>query len=526
MTTAPSTIVAMAVLAGAGLLPVLALVGLRWITAPLLPLAGAVVAALAATCYLATGGSFMGWFVGLAALGWAIVGGYWLVRTDRRPWHRQTPPAVGTDGWYRAAGAVGAVAVLGACAWCLRGLSTPTVGFDARAVWLLRGGWFLQSHHQLMINMRIPDLGIGQSAYPPLVSAVTATAWSVTGDHSERLGVTVMAMINTCALATAAFGIVELGRRSTRSLAQSVSSRPLSEGQVPDRNRRGVSAATRPTAPLIIGVVGAVLLVFIAFGITEPFVTNGYADPIWSLAAVGAVVFGLQLGGDRSNAGTTGILLLVAGMSKDEGFATAITIIALVALRGFVTIPAGERRRRGWRPVVIGLVELGAIAAWPVLMRAIHARGATTVSAPPRDIGHRADVVYHSMGPYLHVLILAVPLAVLGGLVLSRVRRASGVANDLWGWAALLGGLVAVVGAYTTESGSIQVWLLGTVHRVTEFPVLCSWWIVAAWAVVAGGVPTAGRPRLEARRGLGQAPGADDDGADRSVRQPSVVGVE
>ena len=75
--------------------------------------------------------------------------------------------------------------------------------------------------------------------------------------------------------------------------------------------------------PLLVGVIVAVLLVFVVFGITEPFMTNGYADPIWSLAAVGAVAYGLQLRKSRANQGVTLILVLVAGMSKDEGFATA-----------------------------------------------------------------------------------------------------------------------------------------------------------------------------------------------------------
>jgi hypothetical protein len=525
MSTATATVVALAVLAAAGSLPVLALVGLRWVTVPLLPLAGAVIAALATTAYLATDGTFMAWFVGLAVLGWAVVSAYWLLRPDSRPWIKE-PPTTSSDGWYRIAGVIGAVAIVGSCAWCLRGLSTPTVGFDARALWLMRAGWFLQPHHQLMINMRVPYLGIGQSAYPPLVSAVTATAWSVTGDHSVRLGVTVIALLNTCALAAAAFGIVELGRGSARALAGATGPGDL----VVDPPRNGVPRPTRtvatPKAPLVTGVVGAVLLVFVAFGVTEPFATNGYADPIWSLAAVGAVVFGLQLNGERSYAGTTAILLLVAGMSKDEGFAAAIILIALVALRGLVRIPRVDLGRRWWRPLAIGAVELAAVAAWPILMHALHARGASTVSSAPRDIGHRADVVYHGMSPYLHVLVLAVPVAVLGGLALSRVRRTGAVANDLWAWAALVGGLLAVVGAYTTESGSIQFWLVGTVHRVTEFPVLCSWWIVAAWAVVASGFPAADRRRQVALLDQDEEHGQEDSSTAGSLRQPSVVVVE
>jgi hypothetical protein len=89
------------------------------------------------------------------------------------------------------------------------------------------------------------------------------------------------------------------------------------------------------------------------------------------------------------------------------------------------------------------------------------------------------------MTPYLHVLALAIPVAVVGGLVLSRVRRRSGLANDWWAWTATAGGFAAVIGAFATGTAAIRPWLEGTVHRVTEFPALAGWWIVATWAVVA-----------------------------------------
>ncbi len=56
----------------------MALVGLRLITVPLLPLAGAVIAALAATWFTAVGGSFIGWFVGLAVVGVLAVVACWV----------------------------------------------------------------------------------------------------------------------------------------------------------------------------------------------------------------------------------------------------------------------------------------------------------------------------------------------------------------------------------------------------------------------------------------------------------------
>ncbi len=76
----------------------------------------------------------------------------------------------------------------------------------------MRAGWFLQSHQQLLIKLRVRDVVLIQSAYPPLVSAATAVAWRVTGDQSMRLGVVVIALLNTCALAAAAFALVEAGR--------------------------------------------------------------------------------------------------------------------------------------------------------------------------------------------------------------------------------------------------------------------------------------------------------------------------
>ena len=36
-----------------------------------------------------------------------------------------------------------------------------------------------------------------------------------------------------------------------------------------------------------------------------------------------------------------------------------------------------------------------------------------------------------------------------------------------------------------TGPGAIGPWILSTVHRITEYPILQAWWIVGVWAVVA-----------------------------------------
>ena len=178
-------------------------------------------------------------------------------------------------------------------------------------------------------------------------------------------------------------------------------------------------------------------------------------------------------------------------------------------------MPAGQKRI-GWRrPALVGAVELAAVAAWPVLMRLIHARGQTSGAlSPAGDWVSRAHATADGMAPYLHVLVLAAPVAVVGGLWLSRVRRRTGIANDGWGWAGLACGLLAVGGALVVGSTGIAAWLLTTVHRVTEFPALTGWWIVATWAVVASASPAVARLQPTTQPRGGTEMGSPVDGPD------------
>jgi hypothetical protein len=517
VSTALATVAGIAVLAAAGFLPVLATVGLRWCAVPLAPLAGAVLAGLAATGSLSFGGSLVDWFLGLAAVAVVVVCAVLVVRPDLGI--RPGPRRRGRDVPDRVAGVVGFVLVVLACAWSLRGLRTPTVGFDARALWVMRPGWFLQSHGQLLVDMRVKGLVINQSAYPPLLSAAVAVAWKVTGIHTARLGVTTVAVLNACALAAAALALVQAARTAA-------------------------SRAAGRWVPLAAGVVVAVLLVVVAAGVTEPFLTNGYADPLWSLAAVGAVAYGLQLRDEPSARAAAVILVLVAGMTKNEGFATSVALVVLIAARAIGWPgrygrpgrhsqhgqdgqhgprerdgrPGPPEPRRGWvAPVVVAFGELVLLVWWPELMKVIHARGATTSFSLSQDIAHRTDAVAHGMSPYLHVLILALAVSVVGALALRPVRRRAGIGNDLWAWLALVVGLVALGGALVTGSGAIGPWILTTVHRITEYPSLQGWWIVAVWAVTAAAGLT--------------GPPVEDDGADpepteRTVSDEDLVGAD
>jgi hypothetical protein len=485
VSTVVATLAGICALGAAGLLPVLATVGLRWYAVPLAPLAGAVAAGLAATASVTFGGPLLDWFVAIAVLAAGAVCALLVVRPDlglRADAPRRAGRAVD-----RVAGVVGFLVVVVACAWSLRGLRTPTVGFDARALWVMRPGWFLHGHAQQLTDLRARNLVLTQSAYPPLLSASVAVAWRITGIHTARLGVTVVAVLDACALAAAALAVAQAGR----TMAARVS---------------------RSWLPMVAGIVVAALLVVVASGITEPFLTNGYADPLWSLAAVAAVAFGLQLRSDPSTRAAAVILVLVAGMSKNEGFVTAVALVVLVAARSIGMAGLRGARDRLVTPLVLAACELAALAWWPVLMRAIHARGASSTFTASQDLAHRTDAVVHGFSPYLHVLVLAAPLAVLGGLVLRGVRRQVEAGNDLWAWLALATGGVAVASALVTGSGAIGPWLLSTAHRITEFPALAGWWIVGLWAVVA----TAGLAGPV-------APGAHDDAA---PGDPTPAGVD
>jgi len=472
MSLVPATALALLVLAAAGCLPVLGLVGFRWFALPLIPLGGAVVAAVAATCGLGIGADTMTWFVIVAVLGALSPLGFWWWRPDRRPWapslQAGSPAAAsGAAGpGHRAIGIVGLLGVFGACAWCLRTLATPTIGFDTRAIWLLRAGWFLQPHHQLLVDMSTPGVFLPQTAYPPLVSAVGSVAYAVSGNHALRLGVVVIAVLNACALAAAALAVVEAGRRASGRLG-------------PTR---------LAVIPSVVGLMAALALVFVTFAITEPFMTNGYADPIWALSAVGAIAFGLQMGGDRSNIGAAAILLLVAGMAKDEGAATAAILIGLVALRRLMAV--GRAGRRGWwKPVAAALLGWAFVGAWPATIHLLHLRDAQNGGGRRSQYLHRAHQTFTGTAPYLHVVILAAAVAVAGWLVLIPLRRATGMGNDLWGWAGLASGTAVLLAAYVTGTLNVPLWLTTTAHRVTEFTALSSWWLIALWAVTGSAGP-------------------------------------
>jgi hypothetical protein len=262
--------------------------------------------------------------------------------------------------------------------------------------------------------------------------------------------------------------------------------------------------------PAAAGVLVAGLFVLATFGVIGPFATNGYADPLWSIAAAGAIGYGLCLPLRKKYTAMAAILLAVCGLTKVEGTATAAGIIVLLVARWVASVwrrPEGadgtsiRSWRPVWAPVLTGVGGLIALEVWPQLTKLVHAtRDVNTSGARQGTLSSRAHLTFDAMTPHLHVLLLAVPVAVVGGMLLARNRRRLGLANDLWAWAGLAVGLVAVAGAYVTGPGDTAGWLLTSVHRTTMFPAIAAWLIVALWAVVGmagagpASVPTMAHP--------------------------------
>jgi hypothetical protein len=341
-----------------------------------------------------------------------------------------------------------------------------------------------------------------------------AVAWWVTGSESDRIGTVLIAVVNLCAAVTAAWALVELGSVLTTRLR---SRNPQDAGPGP----RG---AARPVPPFLgqlprwSGAVAAVLVVFTFFGVTSAFVTNGYADPLWSVAAVGAVAYLFLLPASGPGLGSAVILLAVAAETKVEGTATVIGIILVVGVR--VVIAARNQRpflARVAPTLLTGAVAIVVLLVWPVVMRARRVGADLNTSGPRQSpVWPRAHTTYDALAPHLHVIVLAALLSLVGYFLLRKVRSALASPSDGWAWLVVVIGGAALAGAYVVGPGTIfllDLWLQTSAHRVAEFPALAAWWILAATVVTCSAAPatflspTGGEPGPPAERHLGASAG-------------------
>lgn len=452
MSTTGAALLTLVVLTVAGAPPVLVLVGPRLVAFPLMPLAGALLCAAAAVCTVTLAGSVARWFVLFAALATAGAALLCVRRPERasRLWRALrsgVPPLTGAV----------ALALVAAVAWTLRTLRVPTVGFDAQAIWILHARWLSHGHAFALAAIKNHFLVLSHPGYPPLVSATMAMAWRVSGTSSDRVAVVTVALLNACALFVAGWGIFQVVRQAVAGAA------------VTERRRRALVA---------VGGGAAILAVLVAGGVVGTFATNGYADPLWSLAAVGVVVFGLVLPLRAANLAVAAVLVGVAGLTKVEGTAAAMLLVVVVAAR---LLASGRDRRR---VLIGGGGALAALLVWPVLTLLLNVpTDPSLLGSRQGSLISRAHRTVSAMAPHLHVVGLAALCGLVGLLALRALRGRLGIGNDLWAWAALLSSFLVLGGAYVFGPGNVELWLATSANRTTIFLALLAWWMVAVWAV-------------------------------------------
>jgi hypothetical protein len=439
-------------------------------------LTGAVLVALSVTAMTGIGGTLLGWYVGLSAVCAATCAiTWWRCPTARPQVGKKRCVAPG-----RGIAVTSFAAVSGVSAFGLTQLVNPVVSYDGRAIWMLHPLWYKAGHTVSVAALRNAALVFSHPQYPPLVGGTVALGWTISGLTTVRSGVVMIALLNALAIVAASTGVMELARRIVQSApSDSASSDSASsDSAIVSRFGRGTVLGA--------GAVCSVLLALTAFREAGTAVIDGHADLLWAAAAVGAVTYGLVLPWTRGHLGAALLLACVAGTTKSEGTLTAAWIIALIALRGVLVGRSLNLRRSYVQPVAFAFGSLVVIGLWPLVVHLLRAIPNIEVSGTRdgNDGSRLADTI-HSAAPHLEVLIVAVPVAILGGVFLRARRRALGVGNEALAWSVVVVAAAIVTAVYVTGPGSIKPWLDSSVDRTTLFPRLAAWWILGSWVVIA-----------------------------------------
>ena len=445
----------------------------------LAPLAGAFMTAVAAALELGVGLSLLTWYVVVAVTANAAAA-WWLAVGQSRP--RADPPWT----WFILTLAV----VLGALIAPLTGLRAGIIGYDGNAIWLTHALMVSGGHHALLTGLQNPAYSFSNPDYPPLVPAAGALAFTAYGHGDLRVAVEVTALLTACALGVVGAGVAAVG--SGR--------RPLSH----------IAA---------VAVAGSVCVV--GFAVTGTYYAlGGYADLLWSAAAVGAVVWGLVLPRSTQALAVAWICAAVASLTKNEGLTTALVVLVMISLRYRPPTPSRRRRLRAqpesqgrpevamW-PTVRRWAERAAFVAvpalpglaWAGLVRLIGLHDAFFGSSSAESSASRAIAAAHGMAAHITVMPVALAVLVAGCCFVRTDRGHALLGHPAWLWAACLLSLAIIFATYVFGSYEIHWWLSTSVARTTIFAQLMLYTDLAIWLIIASGGPAAlGSDRVALQR--------------------------
>ena len=355
--------------------------------------------------------------------------------------------------------------------WPLQALRAPIVAYDGYMIWTLHSLMVHGGHGTLHAGLTNPVYSFSNPGYPLLVPASGATGYAAAGTVSLRLATAITAILNACALATLGCGLCALSECATR-----ISSR-------------------------VIATMAAICLCLIGFGLSGVYGVGGYADLLWAASAAAAVLWGLVLPLSGRHLAIAWVLATVAGLTKNEGFITACIILLLVSIR-YLPVPsrsinlprhAGPGTQRdhwlSWTWWLAKVFAATVLLALPGILWDGYVKyagiGSDFVGHSGQPLALRFHATVNSFWAELHVVPLAMGVALVAAFVLRSARTRIGAANDLWLWIVLLASLVAVGITYVFGALEIHWWLSTSASRTTIFAALTAYADLAVWLVVA-----------------------------------------
>ena len=438
----------------------------------LAPLTGAAMAAVAATIELGVGGSIVADYVAVVVIVNLAVIAWWLAarraaqpravrtrsgRATRAPW-----------GW----AVLTVIVVVGCLAIPLSALRAQMFGWDANSIWLTHTLMVYGGHHELLTGLQNVAYQFSNPDYPPLVPASGALTFEFFGMANLHLAPDMTALLSACALGVAGAGIAATGTGL-------------------DASATGAGAATAAAgsgarrAAGVAGVIAAGAICLVGFAVSGAYAVEGYTDLVWAAAAAGAVIWGLVLPRSPQALGVAWICVVAASLTKNEGLATALVIIVLIALRYRPrSLPGSAARRWAERAAFVVLPAVPGLA-WAGLVKHIGAGNAFFNSASAQTPLYRAQATVAGMAEHLHVAPVALAVLPAGWMFLRRDRERARLANPAWLWIACLGALAILFVTYVHGGLEIHSWVANSVNRTTIFAQVVLYSELAVWLVIA-----------------------------------------
>ena len=442
-----------------GLLPAVAAAGRSPVVVFLAPLIGAGMAAVAALIELGVPSSLLVNYtvvavvVNLAVLAWWRVAG-------RRAW-RLTGPA---GGWSAAGWSAATVVVVAGCvAIPLTALRAHMIGWDANSIWLTHALMVYGGHHQLVTGLQNVAYQFSNPDYPPLVPASGALAFGFHGLSDLDLAPEMTVLLNACALGAVGTGIAAAGYGTGFTAGDT-------GGRWPAR---------------VAGVAGAGAICLVGFAVSASFGVEGYTDLLWGAAAAAAVIWGLVLPTSPRALAVAWAFAAAASLTKNEGLATTLVLLVLIALRYRpLTMPGSAVRNWAERAVFVAVPALPGVA-WAGLIRLLGIHDAFFKSASGESLVTRAEATTVGMAAHLAVAPVALAALLVGGWLLRGERERARLGNPVWLWISCIGSLAIIFGTYLIGDLEIHSWLANSVNRTTIFAQVVLYSELAIWLVIA-----------------------------------------